>query len=212
MTEQTLTPVLSSVDTSADIILENARAAHERYLIKQQESDLEKAIEFYVDAIKVNPSLSESYYRLASLLLIKGQISVEGALEQCKTAVSLEPNNPNAHIYTGYFQCLNGNFKEAEQEFSLAINGSGLNSARPRLFLSKVLLNRIQSKSSSVKDVMKFLYYFLSGSMMIMWDCPSLRMFCKFLANDFSVFSYKALGETFEKMRLFPTVTASSAL
>ncbi len=205
MTEQTLTPVLSSINTSVDKVLEEARAAHERYLIKQQESDLERAIECYIDAIKTNPSLSESYYRLASLLLIKGQISVEGALEQCKTAVSLEPNNPNAHIYTGYFQCLNGNFKEAEKEFSLAINGSGLNSARPRLFLSKVLLNRIQNNSSSVKDVVKFLYYFLSGSMMIMWDCPSLKMFYKFLANDFSVFSYKTLGETFEKMKLFPT-------
>ena len=205
MTEQTLTPVLGSINTGADKILEEARSAHERYLIKQQESDLERAIECYVDAIKINPALSESYFRLASLLLIKGQISVEGALEQCKTAVSLEPNNPNAHIYTGYFQCLSGNFKEAEKEFSLAISGSGLNSARPRLFLSKVLLNRIKNDSKSVKDVVKFLYYFLSGSMMIMWDCPSLKMFYKFLANDFSVFSYKALGETFEKMKLFPT-------
>ena len=121
MTEKTLTPVLSLSNTSADEILEQARIAHEKYLIKQQDSDLEKAIECYVDAIKTNPMLSESYYRLASLLLIKGQITVEGALEQCKTAVSLEPNNPNAHIYTGYFQCLNGNYKEAEKEFAEAI-------------------------------------------------------------------------------------------
>ena len=41
--------------------------------------------------------------------------------------------------------------------------------------------------------------------MMIMWDCPSIKMLCKFLANDFSVFSYKTLGETFEKMKLFPS-------
>ena len=204
MIEQTLTPNFSTAN-SADNLLEEARAAHERYLIKQQDSDLEKAIECYVDVIKINPTQSESYYRLASLLLIKGQISVDGALEQCKTALSLEPCNPNAHIYTGYFQCLNGNFEEAEREFSLAISGSGKNSARPRLFLSKVLLNRIKSHNSSVKDLMRFLYYFLSGSMMIMWDCPSLKMFYKFLANDFSVFSYKALGETFEKMKLFPS-------
>lgn len=203
MTEQTITPILTSFDC-ADGILEEARAAHEKYLIKQQDADLEKAIECYVDAIKMNPTSSESYYRLASLLLIKGQISVDGALEQCKTALSLEPNNPNAHIYTGYFQCLNANYDEAEKEFSLAINSSGKNSARPRLFLSKVLLNRIKAHSS-VKDVVKFLYYFLSGSMMIMWDCPSLKMFYKFLANDFSVFSYKTLGETFEKMKLFPS-------
>jgi len=214
MTENTLTftpgsnasyklPVLPMSD--ADGMLEEARLAHEKYLIKQQNSDLEHAVECYVDAIKANPSIPESYYRLASLLLIKGQITVEGALEQCKTALSLEPNNPNAHIYTGYFQCLNGDMEEAEKEFSLAISESGKNSARPRLFLSKVLLNRIKSNHKSVKDVVRFLYYFLSGSMMIMWDCPSLRMFYKFLANDFSVFSYKALGETFERMHLFPS-------
>ena len=193
------------MDDKAAILLEEARTAHENYLIKQQDSDLEKAIECYIDAIKVNPSISESYYRLASLLLMKGQISVEGALEQCKTAISLEPENVNAHIYSGYFQCLNGNFDEAEKEFKLAVSNSGKNSARPRLFLSKVLFSRIKNHDSSVKDVMKFLYYFLSGSMMIMWDCPSLKMFCKFLANDFSVFSYKTLGETFEKMKLFPS-------
>lgn len=198
------TPVMT-LASDAGILLKEAREAHEKFLIKQQDADLEKAIECYIDAIKANPSVSESYYRLASLLLIKGQISVEGALEQCKTAISLEPNNVNAHIYSGYFQCLNGNFDEAEKEFHLAVENSGMNSARPRLFLSKVLFSRLKNNKSSVKDVVKFLYYFLSGSMMIMWDCPSLKMFCKFLANDFSVFSYKALGETFERMKLFPS-------
>ena len=203
----TNTPVITieGNDNEASLLLEEARAAHEQYLIKQQEADLEKAIGFYIDTIKLNPGLAESYYRLASLLLIKGQISVEGALEQCKTALTLEPKNVNAHIYSGYFQCLNGNFEEAEKEFKLAVENSGKNSARPRLFLSKVLFSRIKNQHSSIKDVMSFLYYFLSGSMMIMWDCPSLKMFCKFLANDFSVFSYKALGEAFEKMKLFPS-------
>lgn len=205
MSEQTLTPINTPFVADTDSLIEEARSAHERYLIKQQDSDLELAIEKYVDVIKSNPMLSESYYRLASLLLIKGQISVDGALEQCKTAVTLEPNNPNAHMYTGYFQCLNGNFEEAEREFSAAISGLGANSARPRLFLSRVLLNRIKNDSSSFKSVIKFLYYFLSGSMMIMWDSPSLKMFYKFLANDFSVFSYKAIGETLEKMKFFPT-------
>jgi tetratricopeptide (TPR) repeat protein len=202
MSEQTLTPIITPVKDN--ILLEEARIAHERFLIKQQDADLEKAVECYINMIKSDPSVPESYYRLASLLLIKGQISIEGALEQCKTALSLEPNNPNAHIYTGYFQCLNGDLQAAEKEFAVAISESGINSARPRLFLSKLLLNRIKSQKS-LKDMVKFLYYFLSGSMMIMWDCPSLRMFYKFLANDFSVFSYKALGETFEKMKLFPS-------
>lgn len=205
MTEQTLTPIYVPMAETYGI-LEKARTAHEKYLIKQQEVDLEQAIEFYVDAIKSAPGISEAYYRLASLLLIKGQITVSGALEQCKTALTLEPNNPNAHIYTGYFQCLNGEFDEAEKEFFSAITASsGKNSARPRLFLSKVLFGKIKNRQYKAIDVVKFLYYFLSGSAMIMWDCPSIKMFCKFLANDFSVFSYKALGETFEKMRLFPS-------
>ena len=199
MTEQTLTPVISREDADASSILEKARHAHERYLIKQQENDLEKAVEYYIDAIKINPTLAESYYRLASLLLIKGQISIEGALEQCKTATSLEPSNPNAHIYTGYFQCLNGDYSEAEKEFSLAISESGINSARPRLFLSKVLLNRIKSKSSSVKDIAKFLYYFLSGSLMLAWDRPSMKMFYKNMSDDFSVFTYNTVGKFLEK-------------
>lgn len=201
----TNTPVIVIETSEAARLLEEARAAHEQFLIKQQDADLEKAVSFYIDAIKLNPGLAESYYRLASLLLIKGQITVEGALEQCKTAITLEPENVNAHIYSGYFQSLNGNYEEAEKEFRLAVQNAGKNSARPRLFLSKVLFSRIKNKHSSVKDVMNFLYYFLSGSMMIMWDCPSLKMFCKFLANDFSVFSYKTLGEAFEKMKLFPS-------
>ena len=195
----------ATINMNASFLLEEARNAHENYLIRQQDADLEKAIECYVDAIKANPSISESYYRLASLLLVKGQISIEGALEQCQTAITLEPENVNAHIYSGYFQCLNGNYDEAEKEFKIAVANAGKNSARPRLFLSKLLFSRIKNHDNSVKNVMNFLYYFLSGSMMIMWDCPSIKMFCKFLANDFSVFSYKTLGETFEKMKLFPS-------
>ena len=199
------TPSSADLYCKSSELLEKARKAHENFLIKQLNTDLEYAIECYIDAIKADPSIPESYYRLASLLLIKGQISVEGALEQCKTAITLSPKNINAHIYSGYFQCLNGNFEEAEKEFMLAISGSGKNSARPRLFLSKVLYSKIKNHNSSPKDVVKFLYYLLSGSMMIMWDCPSIKMFCKFLANDFSVFSYKTIGETFEKMKLFPS-------
>ena len=200
----TNTPVVT-LENDASFILEEAREAHEKYLIKQQDADLEKAIECYIDAIKINPAIPESYYRLASLLLMKGQISVEGALEQCQTAITLEPDNVNAHIYSGYFKCLNGDFDEAEKEFQFAVTRAGKNSARPRLFLSKLLFSRIKNHNSSVKDVMKFLYYFLSGSMMIMWDCPSLKMVYKRLADGFSVFSYKTLGETFEKMKLFPS-------
>ena len=67
MTDTILTPA-QTIKVDVDNLLEEARFAHENYLIKQQNVDLEHAIECYVDAIKANPAISESYYRLASLL------------------------------------------------------------------------------------------------------------------------------------------------
>ena len=55
--KMTNTPDMA-IDDKAAIMLEEARAAHENYLIKQQDADLEKAIEYYIDAIKINPSIS----------------------------------------------------------------------------------------------------------------------------------------------------------
>ena len=40
--------------------LENARKAHQRYLMKQQEDDFNEAIENYVRASKHNPELPEA--------------------------------------------------------------------------------------------------------------------------------------------------------
>ena len=77
----TITPIMAKA-SDTDALLKEARLAHERYLIKQQDADIEKAIECYIDAIKADPIHPESYYRLASLLLINGQISLEGAIEQ----------------------------------------------------------------------------------------------------------------------------------
>ena len=41
--------------------LENARVAHQRYLIKQQEEDWNLAIENYISAAKHNPELPEAF-------------------------------------------------------------------------------------------------------------------------------------------------------
>ena len=45
MTEQVITPILTPFSVATGL-LEEARVAHERYLIKQQDTDLEKAIDF----------------------------------------------------------------------------------------------------------------------------------------------------------------------
>ena len=184
--------------------LEIAREAHERYLIRKNNSDFETAISNYIDAVKYDPSMPESYYRLASLMWEQGQISVSTAIEQCKTAVALAPDNMNAHLYAGYFMKVAEDYKEAEKEFKKAIKSNRLKSARPRLVLSQTILQKINSNNAKASDYMSFLYYLLSGSVMIAWDRPSLKMFYKNMSDDFSVFTFNSIGKFLEKFKLYP--------
>lgn len=184
----------------AQASLEKAREAHERYLIKLKEQDLENAIEHYIDAIKMDPSLPESYYRLASLMWENGQIGLETAIEQCKTAISLAPKNINAHIYTGYFMKLANDFKSAENEFKHAIKIGGLNSSRPRLILSLSILQRMNVEKVTIKEFAKCLYYLVTGGLTFAWDFAFLKMLYKNFYEGFSVLYFKSTGEFFEKL------------
>ncbi|MBO6088557.1 tetratricopeptide repeat protein [bacterium] len=206
MSEQAiLQPIVSANPEKAKEFLEKARLAHEKYLVCQQNSDLQEAIEFYIDAVKYDPSMPEAYYRLATLMWEQGQISIETAIEQCKTAISLAPKNINAHMYTGFFMKLAEDFKSAEEEFKSAIKVGKLNSARPRLILSQAILQKINSKSATPTDYLSFLYYFISGSLMLAWDRPSMRMFYKNVSDNFSVFTYNTVGKFLEKFKLYPS-------
>lgn len=206
MSEQTiLQPIISSNPEKAKEFLEKARLAHEKYLVCQQNSDLQEAIEFYIDAVKYDPSMPEAYYRLATLMWEQGQISIETAIEQCKTAISLAPKNINAHMYTGFFMKLAQDFKSAEEEFKSAIKVGKLKSARPRLVLSQAILQKINSKEATPTDYLSFLYYFISGSLMLAWDRPSMKMFYKNISDDFSVFTYNTVGKFLEKFKLYPS-------
>lgn len=204
MSEQLTIPQINKSE-EAEKALETARLAHQRYLIKQQKEDIDRAILYYIDAIKFNPQLAEAYYRLASLMWEKGQISIESAIEQCQTAISLEPNNINAHIYTGYFYAIANDFKNAEKEFKTAIKKHNSNSARPRLFLSQLIQKQMQQEGKTFGSMCKFLYYFLTGSILFMGDYPALKMMYESLADNFSVASYKTIGATLEKIKMLPS-------
>ena len=188
----------------AKLALEKARIAHEKYLIRQQNSDLQEAIENYIDAVKLDPMIPESYYRLATLMWEQGQISIDTAIEQCKTAISLAPDNVNAHLYTGFFMKMAQDFEAAEKEFKSAIDMDRLKSARPRLILSQSILQKINSKDAKAADYLSFLYYFLSGSVMLAWDRPSMKMFYKNISDDFSVFTYNTVGKFLERFKMYP--------
>lgn len=180
--------------------LEKAREAHERYLIKLQDNDLQTAIEYYIDAIKLDPSMPEGYYRLASLMWENGQIGLQTAIEQCKTAITLAPKNINAHIYAGYFMKLANDYKSAEEEFKNAIKIGGLNSSRPRLILSLSILQKMNAEKITIKEFAKCLYYLVTGGLIFVWDFAFLKMLYKNFSEAFSVMYYKSSGEFFERL------------
>ena len=183
----------------AKISLEKAREAHERYLIRLQRQDLELAIEHYIDAIKLDPTMPEGYYRLATLMWENGQIGLQTAIDQCKTAVSLAPKNINAHIYTGYFMKLANDYNSAEVEFKDAIKLGGFNSSRPRLILSLSLLQKMSVEKVTVKEFAKCLYYLVTGGLTFAWDFAFLKMLYRNYTEAFSVLYYKSAGELFER-------------
>lgn len=207
MSEQVLMPMIGTDNIEnkekAKTSLEKARLAHEKYLLGQRNIDLEEAVEHYVDAVKYDPTIPETYYRLASLMWEQGQISIDTAIEQCKTAISLSPDNKDARLYTGYFMQLAQDYNSAEKEFKSAISLNPFTSGRPRMILSQSLLQKINSQNGTYKDYIGFLYYFLTGSIMLAWDRPTMKMFYKNMKNDVSIFSYNTVGKFYEKFKMY---------
>lgn len=181
--------------------LEKARVYHEKYLLRCNSSDLENAVNYYIQAIKQNPEIPETYYRLACLMFENGQISLDSAIEQCKMAIGIAPENPNAHLYTGYFLKLANDFEEAEKEFKDAIKINPINSARPRLILASMLYEKINHVKPSLIDFIRMVYYACSGCLTVLWDFPSLRMLYKNVSDDALVFMYKTYGNFLEKIK-----------
>lgn len=201
MLEQALKSKLSINIENAKCALETAREAHERYLIKLQEHDLETAIENYITAIKLDPTVPEGYYRLASLMWENGQIGIQSAIEQCRTAISLEPKNINAHIYAGYFLKKAQDFDGAEKAFKEAIKLGGINSSRPRLILSLSILDRMNAERFTIPQFARCLYYLFTGSVSIFWDSASIKMLYKNFNESFSMLFYKTCGEIVENFK-----------
>jgi len=208
MSEQIVMPSMvgaanSQYQQKAQDYLEKAGIAHRKYLTERKNSDLQTAIDCYIDAVKYDPSIPEAYYRLASLMWEQGQISVHGAIEQCQTAVTLSPDSVNAHLYTGYFMQLSQDYQAAESEYKSAIDISGINSGRSRMIMSQSILEKINSQNGNFNDYVRFLYYFLSGSVMLAWDRTALKMFYNNISSDMSVFSYSTVGKFLEHFKMY---------
>lgn len=181
--------------------MEEARKFHEQYLIKGSRIDLENAVDSYIDAIKFNPNIAEAYYRLATLLWDKGEINLSSAIEQCKSAINISPSNSNARIYAGFFLEMAKQYDEAEKEFKEAIKLNPIQSARSRLSLASLYMEKMHEGNANAKDFSGFLFYMLSGSLSIALDYPSIKMLYKNVSKNLSLMFYDTIGNILEKTK-----------
>lgn len=190
---------MSDLGTMAQNFMEEARKSHEQYLIKGSRADLDNAVDSYIDAIKFNPNIAEAYYRLATLLWDKGEINVEAAIEQCRSAINIDPNNFNARIYAAFFLEMAKNYEEAEKEFKAAIKINPIKAARSRLSLASMYLEKMHESNINFKDLSSSLYYMLSGGLSIPLDTPSVKMIFKNISKNVSLLFYDTIGKFLEK-------------
>lgn len=190
---------------TADVqeLLKQAKLAYENYLIRSSEKDLESAIDYYAEAISLDPTIPESYYRLASLLWETGRIDINTAMLQCQKALSIEPNSPNARLHLGYFLKAAEKIEDAEKEFLKSIKLSGLFSSKARLALGLTIVQSLNSNKVDFKRLVKGLYYFLSGASLILIDFNSLKMLFKSIIDDLSYMLFKTTGKIFKNIKKY---------
>ena len=179
---------------SSKKLLQLAKQAHEQYLLKQQQIDLENAIDYYIRAMKLTPHMSEPYYKLAILLYNKKQISLEQALNQCRKAVLLDPDSPKAKLYYGYFLSISGQIKQAKQEFQKAIKLNFFTSSRARIALALSIFKEIKQGQCSISSFSRAIYYLLTGSALSLIDFPTICMLYKVVLTHISAFYYYLKG------------------
>lgn len=181
---------------TSEMTFEYAREAHERWLIKNNKNDLDKAIEYYSKTLRNNPSIAESYYRLALLLWESGQISLTSALDKCRSALAIYPKSVDARLYYGYFLKLAGKTKEAEYEFKKAVQLSPILSSRAKLNLGLFYAESLFSGEFSLSNAFCSGYYLTAGMISGLFDYGCIKMSLTKIRENFNVNKYLAFGKT----------------
>jgi tetratricopeptide (TPR) repeat protein len=165
-------------------ILKLAKKSHENYLVRSSVKDLETAVSYYIEAMKIDPSIPEPYCRLASLLWEKGQIDTGAALKECRKAVKIDPESSVARLYLGYFLKVAEKFDEAESELLTAVKMDGIFSSKARVALGLTIIQKARSCRSDFKDIIRGLHYFASGMLLMMLDVNAIRVFARSFVEE----------------------------
>ena len=126
-------------DKAAEIALENARQAHEKFLIRAHVSDFNSAVDNYISAIKLNPQIPQTYYRLASLMWESGEISLDTAIENCKKAVELDNKSFASYDSLGYVYSGLGEFDKAVEYWNKAFDESKNDIIKQKIDAKKII-------------------------------------------------------------------------
>ncbi len=176
--------------------LEMATKFHQEFLLKSSGEDLMNAINCYIESIKENPDEPSAYYRLAVLMYENKQIGIDGAIEQCRRAVQLDENNPDARMYLGYFLSIKGKKEEAKEELKKAVKLSPKNNSRTKFMMALELLEK-----GNIFNAAKGMYYIIQASMTSLFDKAAIRMFLRSILTDIKYIQYNAMGKILEKFK-----------
>ncbi|MDO5305860.1 MAG: tetratricopeptide repeat protein, partial [bacterium] len=121
---------------------------------------------------------------------------------KCQLALTVCPENVNAHLYTGYFFKLAEKYEDAEKEFKKAIDLNPMTSSRARLNLGLLNIEKISSKNFKMNYALKSAYYLTTGAIFSIFDYPYVRMGMQKIRESFSVGKYLITGSLFQKFGL----------
>ena len=198
MTESALEQIETLGENLPRTKFEMATKYHQDFLLKESSEDLINAINCYIESIKENPYEASSYYRLAVLMYENKQISLEGAIEQCRKAIMLDEKNPDARMYLAYFLSKKGDKKSAKLELKQAIKLSPKGKTRARFIMALELLGKDEGFFGFIKGSC----YMAQASLMSIFDKAAVNMFTKNLATEAKYIKYNTIGKILEKLKL----------
>lgn len=195
--------IKNSEVSETDEVMRLAKKSYENFVLQSSTRNLDDAINNYMKLMDLDPTIPETYYRLASLLWQKGEIDIESAIEQCENSLELDPKSINAKIHLGFFLEMSGNFEGACAQFTQAIDLNRFFSSRPRLALAIVLIKKMRATNPTFEDFTKALHNLITGTCMSLWDYSTLRILYRSFVDNFSVFVYNLVGNLLNSMKKY---------
>ena len=195
--------IKNSEVSEADEVMRLAKKSYENFVLQSSTRNLDDAINNYMRLMDLDPTIPETYYRLASLLWQKGEIDIDSAIEQCENSLELDPTSVNAKIHLGFFLEMSGDFEGACKQLEESIYLNRFFSSRPRLALAVVLIKKMRATNPTFQDFVKAMYNLVTGLGMSLWDYSTLRILYRSFIDNFSVFIYNLVGNLLNSMKKY---------